>query len=603
MKPQLIILFFTQPIVLCAQGPVFDWSRQIAGERDAQSYSIEVDVDGNVITMGYFIGSFDFDPGPSSFILEADNPSFQFYPDIFVQKLDSAGNFLWAVRFGGPMPDGAPFAPAPPGGVGGISTEGGVRTDQEGNVYVVGRFMSDSVDADPGPATSYIYRTPSIYWAHDYMVVKLDPQGNYLWGHAFGGKQNEAFGDLEVDAEGNIYIVGSFEDSLDLNPSPTAQEWLVPDGTSSSFLQKLDANGNLLWAKKLGGVNGLASASDLHIGPDGLLYVVGSFSGTFDFDLGQGVYELTDTVNTVLLGAFVLKLDQDGEFQWAGQFPGYAQSLCVSPNGEMNLLASLSTQDLVVDINPSPDEEFLVYNSSSYNNYILKLNSQGAFLNGGYTALLLSRSTLMLDSGGGLLFAGEITDTIDMDPGPQEEIFNPPPYGHCVIRLGHDLSLDWFRPLGGLLSLFGHRIGLETDASGNIYITSGFGPSLYMDLDPSPTETYSPPFTGWFYGAYDVFVLKWSQPELITSSVADSNPLAASIYPNPSEGRFRIDLGRVTNGFNYQVMDATGRVIQKGQQSQVQYLELHLDVPSGMYLTLITSDSGSVNVPLIVNKP
>jgi hypothetical protein len=76
-----------------AQEPVVVWT----AESDYTGYDVAVDDEGNVYTMGIFGNTMDFDPGTNVFELTSFGDA-----DIFVQKLDSGGNFLWAKQIGGP---------------------------------------------------------------------------------------------------------------------------------------------------------------------------------------------------------------------------------------------------------------------------------------------------------------------------------------------------------------------------------------------------------------------------------------------------------------------------------------------------------------------
>ncbi|MCK7580940.1 MAG: hypothetical protein MZV65_38570 [Chromatiales bacterium] len=53
---------------------------------------------------------------------------------------------------------------------------------------------------------------------------------------------------VAVDAAGNQVIIGSFRDTVDFDPDPNSTFYLTAKGYSDIFIQKLDVNGNLLWA-------------------------------------------------------------------------------------------------------------------------------------------------------------------------------------------------------------------------------------------------------------------------------------------------------------------------------------------------------------------
>src|SRR5436190_5064410 len=80
----------------------FIWAKQMGGADTRDFYSsdwslsIAVDASGNVYTTGMFSGTADFDPGTGVFNLICVD-----YSDMFVSKLDAAGNFVWAKQMSG----------------------------------------------------------------------------------------------------------------------------------------------------------------------------------------------------------------------------------------------------------------------------------------------------------------------------------------------------------------------------------------------------------------------------------------------------------------------------------------------------------------------
>ena len=59
--------------------------------------AVATDSQGNVYSTGYFTGTVDFDPGPGTVLLS----SFGGSEDVFVTKVDPAGNLVWAKVYGG----------------------------------------------------------------------------------------------------------------------------------------------------------------------------------------------------------------------------------------------------------------------------------------------------------------------------------------------------------------------------------------------------------------------------------------------------------------------------------------------------------------------
>jgi hypothetical protein len=95
MKIKITLLLFLISQILFAQPPTYEWTKIYGAGGFDFGLSVDHDASGNVYTAGYFSGNVDFDPGPSSFRLISEGES-----DIFIQKLDTNGNFIWAVSFG-----------------------------------------------------------------------------------------------------------------------------------------------------------------------------------------------------------------------------------------------------------------------------------------------------------------------------------------------------------------------------------------------------------------------------------------------------------------------------------------------------------------------
>ncbi|WP_417590480.1 SBBP repeat-containing protein [Owenweeksia hongkongensis] len=272
-------------------GGNFIWAKSFGDSLWEEGNSTIVDLSGNVYTTGYFRGTVDFDPGAGI----AHHASAG-YHDIFVQKLDAAGNFIWAKTFGGNSTD--------------IGTE--LQVDASGNLYLTGIF-SGTVDFDPGPGTAD--RTSAGKW--DIFVQKLDAAGNFLWAKSFGGTLLDVGESIAVDAARNVYSIGYFRGTVDFDPGGGTTKF-TSAGYEDIFVQKLDAAGNFLWAKSFGG-SSVDVGYKITVDASGNAYTTGSFKGTVDFDPGAGAANLSSAGDDDM---FVQKLDASGNFLWAKSVGG-----------------------------------------------------------------------------------------------------------------------------------------------------------------------------------------------------------------------------------------------------------------------------------------
>ena len=137
----------------------FVWAKGMGGASYDLGTDVTVDSSGNVYTTGNFYGTVDFDPGMGVLYLTSVGDS-----DIFVSKLDSSGNLLWAKRMGGTNYDK------------GYS----IAVDPSGNVYTTGGVYG-TVDFDPGELSGFYLNSAG---GSDIFVSKLNSSGNFVWAKA-----------------------------------------------------------------------------------------------------------------------------------------------------------------------------------------------------------------------------------------------------------------------------------------------------------------------------------------------------------------------------------------------------------------------------------
>jgi len=335
----------------------FVWARNFGGGF-GNGNSIELDALGNVYVTGNFSGTQDFDPGVGTVTLSAIGNI-----DVFIVKLNSSGNFIWANQIGGAGFENAraihidsnddvyttgefsgtvDFDP----GVGTfnlnsvssvcyiskLSSAGvftwakiieanannigtSISTDGSSNVYITGSYMG-TADFDTGPSITNIISQG----AEDIFVLKLDVAGNYIWSETLGSTGTDVGQAISLDASGNIYTSGYYGNLMDFDNGPGTATY-TPAGQSDIFILKLDQTGNFVWAKSIGGTDiDQAMAND--VDASGNVYTTGNFKGTVDFDPGVGTFNLT---SAGLEDIFISKLNPSGNFEYAGKLGG-AQS-------------------------------------------------------------------------------------------------------------------------------------------------------------------------------------------------------------------------------------------------------------------------------------
>ncbi|HSD13509.1 MAG TPA: T9SS type A sorting domain-containing protein [Flavobacterium sp.] len=380
---------------LSAQGaPQLQWVFNAANSPDYlwggnnEGKSIAVDASGNRYVTGYFEGIVDFDPSAGTANLTAVGGQ-----DIFIAKYDSNGNYLWAKAMGGANWD-----------------EGNsIVLNSSGEVYVTG-FFWQTVDFDPSAATANLITAGG----KDIFLAKYDSNGNYLWAKAMGGTGQDQAKSLVVSTGGELYVTGSFYGTVDFDPSAATAN-VTSAGSNDVFIAKYGSNGDCIWAKAMGGING-DEATAITLSSSGQVHITGSTWGG-DFDPSSAVANLNTTEGSDI---FIAKYDSNGNYIWAKSMDGQGSgqtgtSLVVRNDGNVYVTGYFSGW---ADVDPSTDTFFLYSTSGTRDIFIAGYNSNGNYLwakaMGGIGTD--EASSLALDKFDNLWVTGIFSGTADFDP-------------------------------------------------------------------------------------------------------------------------------------------------------------------------------------------
>jgi hypothetical protein len=336
------------------------WARSLAAGADwALVRGVAVDPGNNSFVTGLYSGSADFDPGDGVATLSTPPMTLGSDGDIlvesvnsFVMKLDPGGNFLWAKSLG----------------AGGMVEANAVAADGAGNVYVAGQLMGQP-DFDPGDGVT----TLDSLGDPDAFVAKLSPGGDLLWAKRFGGAEYSVARDIAVAPDGTAYVGGSFTGDIrfdDLTQATTT-------GFLGAYLVRLDADGNVVWAKPFGGPGTTDLSAVAHDGAGGV-YALGTLTGEAELDPGSGAAIVSAPEDTT--AAFLTKLTEDGEFRWARHFGGTADAAIEAADltADASGVAVTGTFWGPVDFDPGPGT-FNLASVDLGDAFLLRLNAEGEF--------------------------------------------------------------------------------------------------------------------------------------------------------------------------------------------------------------------------------
>jgi hypothetical protein len=450
-----LLSFLSAPAFLKSQNADFLWAKQIVGGSSHDGRAIVTDSTGSVITVGTFIGTADFDPGPAFFWLTAVNG----YNDGFIQKISACGDLEWAKRVGGSNDDLADD----------------VSLDAYGNIYVTGDFRG-TVDFDPGAGIFNL--TAVANW--DAFILKLDPLGNFVWAKAIGGIGSDWGSSIKTDANGDLFASGTFKATVDFDPGP-GNYTLTAAGSWDVFIVKLDSAGNFLWASVFGGSLDEELFS-IDIDAAGCAYLTGYYYGTMDCDPGPAVYNLTAIGGK---DAYIEKLDSAGNFLWAKSIGGSSrdEGVAIRVNQDAVYISGLFTGN--ADFDPGPAVNIINSPASYYSGFLLMLDSAGIFnwvkiIGGTDEAVAYG---LTLDASKNIICGGYFKGTVDLDPGPS--VSNSTSLGNSdvfILKLDSAGNFTWKKMIGSTDADAITSIALNN--SNEIHTTGYYRQAA--DFDPGP---------------------------------------------------------------------------------------------------------------------
>jgi hypothetical protein len=251
------------------------WSRSFVGSDNTWTYGLAEDSSGNIYLTGTFADPLTF----GSTTLQTKGSV-----DIFVVKLDSNGNPIWAVSGGSKVYD--------------YSSD---LLLSEGKVYIVGTTQEGS---------QYGSITLPGYGAGDAFVATLDQNtGEWLWAESAGGPGADVARAIAKASDGSLIIGGSFEGAVDM-----FGQAVVSEGESDGFVAKLSETSGLTWLRVLGGA-GEASIDSV---------ATNSSSGILVGGWGTGVMTLGSTTATSAGedDGFVAGLGESGSVHFRRTFGG-----------------------------------------------------------------------------------------------------------------------------------------------------------------------------------------------------------------------------------------------------------------------------------------
>ncbi|WP_437599985.1 hypothetical protein WMF28_00330 [Sorangium sp. So ce590] len=298
--------------------------------------------------------------------------------DVFVAKLDAAGDLDWIKRISGP----------------GADTVRGLSVDADDNIVVAGSFTDRAEVLGAANLVSF--------GGEDIFVVKMDAQGGHIWSKNFGNTSPQVALDAAFTPDGSVVLVGSIA-----GPMRFGETDLIPRGYDA-FMAKLDKNGEPLMAKTFGD-NMDQEFVSVAVDAQGSIFVAGMTEGQMSFDGSPPPHAGGSD-------AVVAAFDSEGKHVWSRQF-GDAENqralgVTVDPAGNVLVAGEFERS---IDLKPPQLES-----RGGFDAFLAKLKPDGttAWAMSFGDATTQSAAAVDVDPLGFIALTGNFSGSIDLGGAP-----------------------------------------------------------------------------------------------------------------------------------------------------------------------------------------
>jgi hypothetical protein len=558
-----VALLFSLASTGLSQVPPFEWVRSAGGTSYDEAQNVAVDATGNLYVTGHFWGQATF--GTTTL----GSPGSTYY-QMFLSKLDGAGDFLWTR--GASISSGSPDINYHP-----VQS---VATDPDGNVFVAGVFDSSMSIGSTNFNREY---------GEDVFVAEYSSDGTFrramkLGIDRFASQIAYVPIAISIGTDRRLHVVGSFSGTARFGSFT-----ITSAGDLDIFHATFDTNWNVIWAQKAGGIT-YDTCAGVAVDSDGASVLVGNFNGPANFGgipLSGHVYPPRFD-NDDWPAGYVAKYSANGGVLWANQIStGYdvGSANAIAIDAQHNCFVAGMIVDSRVHRNVSNRRLFVGKYDGSGNQQWLRHIGEGN-LN------WKSGQGVAVDAAGNCYVNGFFSGSIGFG---STNLSSAGDFDIFIAKYDGQGNLLWAKRAGQVFDDTG--AGIAVDVIGNVYAVGTFYDSANFD------STY---LVG--NGSYEAFVTK-------LPTTAPVPPLI-TIHPQSQEVSFgtTITLSVTAGGMlplSYQWRKTDANLI--GQTNATLALTNVTLNDSGNYNVVVSNPAGAitsavatltvVQIPAITTEP
>ncbi|HQV98684.1 MAG TPA: T9SS type A sorting domain-containing protein [Bacteroidia bacterium] len=473
----------------------------------------------------------------------------------------------------------------------------------------------------------------------DIFIVQYDQDGLATWGKNFGnGGYNYSSGTAS-DRFGNVYLLGSFEDSV----MDVGSVQLISKGSIDICLIKMQSNGVVLWAKTIGG-EGFELPHEIHINSNDEILITGEFTSDSMYFDNSNLFVKNNRCNF-----FFAKYDLNGNYLLAHKFESYnlLYSLSVAEDDAHNFYLSGDYSDslLVLD----SDTLFNYYSLTTGfldNSFLAKFDSLGnimwsknangeffdaqfgvavdsnlnvywgvnyydnvglddtLFINQSYRGFLLVKfdslgnrlrvltpslnysaigSSISFNPRSGIYFSGE-SSSFNLILGN----ITIPAGGLFFCKADADLNCNWAKRITANNTVVSSAI--SSNGNSDLYV-AGYFRSSDLYFDTLHVDNYA-------FGSDNVYLAKIHESVVGMEDLDQINNI--EIFPNPSSGLFHLHL--TSPSTKLKVYDLVGQLVLEKEISNLSDVEFNIEGPGVFIVELSGNEYRDVARLIVTHK-
>jgi hypothetical protein len=341
---------------------------------------------------------------------------------------------------------------------------------------------------------------------------------------------------------------------------------ITSEGNRDIFIANYSNAGNFQWVKKAGGA-GEDRAYDIVSGPDGQTYFTGMYNG-------KAFFGDHDIMSGGIVSTFIAKMNAGGEFMWVRNGTGgandYARGYGISLDNEGNVIGNGTFSGLLTFSESGVQASGGFFD---FDTYIVKYDNEGNLswlLTGGGYGDDQARD-IFTDSNGSSYSTGYFSGTAQfgdyqLESAGMSDVF--------VIKYSWAGEVMWAKRAGGPFIDYAFGVSKGNSEQSNLFLCGTFQEEAAFDDHA---------VEGW--GLMDMFTAKLNYDN---DFVNENGSTKVNITPNPSDGTFDIFPVKERKQITINIYNSAGELIlEKAIAVNNEKLTLKTDLSSGSYLISI----------------